>query len=77
MTDRLPLDLDAANRFWSDLTGIPLSQFRKPYRAVPDPSIRRSKHPLGCPSVGYTCTRTHRKVMGLVAALLSSEALPG
>lgn len=71
------LDLDAANRFWSDLTGIPLSQFRKPYRAVPDPSIRRSKHPLGCPSVGYTCTRTHRKVMGLVAALLSSEALPG
>ena len=71
------LDLDAANRFWSDLTEIPLTQFRKPYRAVPDPSIRRSKHPLGCPSVGYTCTRTHRKVMGLVAALLSSEALPG
>jgi len=71
------LDLEAATRFWSELCEIPASQFHKPYRAVADPSIRRSKHPLGCASVSYGCTRTHRKVMGLVAALLSSEALPG
>ena len=45
------LDLDAANEFWSDLTGIPIDRFRAPYRAVPDPSIRRSKHPMGCPAV--------------------------
>ena len=71
------LDLDAANRFWSEVTGIPVAQFGKPYRAVADPSIRRSKHPMGCPGVGISCTRTHRAVMGLIDALLSSEALPG
>lgn len=68
------LDIDAANAFWSDLTGIPTSQFRKPFRAVADPSIRRSKHPMGCPSVGVCSIRLHRRVMGLVDALLSCTA---
>jgi transcriptional regulator with XRE-family HTH domain len=72
------LDLEAAVDFWSNVTSIPPSQFGKPYRAAPDPSIRRSKHPLGCPGISYGCTRTHRAVMGLVAALLSCQAdLPG
>jgi hypothetical protein len=72
------LDLEVAEAIWSDLLAIPRSQFGKPYRAVADPSIRTAKHPLGCPSVRYCCSRTHRAVMGLVAALLSSEAvLPG
>jgi transcriptional regulator with XRE-family HTH domain len=72
------LDLDAAIQHWSKLTGVPVEQFTKPYRAVPDPSIRRSKHPMGCPSIAYACTRTHRAVMGLVHALLeSSLVLPG
>ena len=71
------LDLEAACDFWSQLTGIPRSQFRKPYRAVPDPSIRRSKHPMGCLRVAYSCTRTHRGVMGLVNALLSSDVPSG
>jgi len=71
------LDLDEATAFWSELTGIPLTQFGKPYRAVPDPSIRKSKHPMGCPSVIYSCSRTHRAVMGLVEALLCCEAIPG
>lgn len=47
------LDIDAANDFWAEVTGIPISQFRKPYRAVPDPSIRKAKHIYGCPSVCY------------------------
>jgi hypothetical protein len=64
------LDLDRASSFWSDLTGIPLSQFGTPYRAVPDPSIRRSKHPLGCPAVRYASSVTHREITGLVHALL-------
>ena len=64
------LYLDAANAFWSELTAIPLSQFNKPYRAVPDPSIRRSKHPMGCPCVRYSCSATHRAIMGLVDGLL-------
>jgi hypothetical protein len=71
------LDLDAAEAFWSELTLIPPTQFHKPYRAVPDPSIRHNKHEHGCFSVGYGCSRTHREVMGLVRALLSSKALPG
>lgn len=65
------LDLEAANRFWSALTGIPIDRFRAPYRAVADPSIRRSKHPMGCPAVCISSTRLHRRVMGLVDALLS------
>lgn len=71
------LDLDAANAFWSDLTRIPLGQFGKPYRAEPDPTMRTTKHIYGCPTVGYACSRTHRAIMGLVGALLSSDAIPG
>ena len=67
------LDLELAKGFWSGLTGIPEAQFRRPYRAVPDPSIRRSKHPTGCATVIYHCSATHRRVMGLVQALLSSD----
>jgi hypothetical protein len=72
------LDIDATIRFWSSVTGIPPSQFGKPYRAVPDPSIHTAKHVHGCPSVVYSCTRTHRAVLGLVDGLLSSgSVLPG
>lgn len=71
------LDLDAAERFWSDLTGIPRSQFGKPYRAVADAARRNAKHPMGCPAVTYGCTKTHRRIMGLVRALLDSRAIPG
>ena len=34
------LDLEAAEHFWSELLRIPRSQFRTPYRAVPDSTIR-------------------------------------
>jgi hypothetical protein len=67
------LELDGAHSFWSALTGIPLTQFGRPYRAVPDPSIRRSKHPPGCPAVTYASSITHREIMGLVHALLRCE----
>jgi hypothetical protein len=71
------LDLDAAENFWSELTMIPRSQFHAAYRAVADPSIRRNKHEHGCATVVYSCSRTHRRIMGLVRALLSSGAIPG
>src|SRR3954463_2950996 len=71
------LDLDAAEQFWSQTTGVPRSQFRAPYRAQADPTIRRNKHEHGCAYVGYYCSRTHREVMGLVRALLISGAIPG
>jgi transcriptional regulator with XRE-family HTH domain len=71
------LDLDAAEEFWSRVTAVPRSQFNRPYRAKPDPTIRRTKHEFGCVYVDYCCSRTHREIMGLVRALLSSVALPG
>jgi hypothetical protein len=71
------LDLDAAMSFWSELTCIPLTHFNRPYRAVPDRSIRTAKHQRGCVTVRYGCSRTHRAVMGLVGALLSSSAYSG
>jgi hypothetical protein len=71
------LDLAGAVAFWSELTGIAASQFSKPYRAVPDPSIRHAKHVHGCVGVRYSCSATHRSIMGLVGALLSDAAIPG
>jgi AcrR family transcriptional regulator len=71
------LDIEAAVSFWSNATQVPASQFGKPYRAVPDPSIRSAKHVNGVAGVGYSCSRTHRSVMGLVAALLGDASLPG
>ena len=71
------LDLTAAKTFWSEVAHIPTTQFHKAYRAVPDPSIRRNNHEHRCFAVGYGCSKTHRELMGLVRALLSSEALPG
>ena len=71
------LDLEAAEHCWSELLRIPRSQFRTPYRAVPDSTIRSTRHPLGCPGVTYNCSSTHRRVMGLVRALSSTDALPG
>jgi hypothetical protein len=71
------LDLDAAEAFWSDITGVPRAQFRTPYRAKADPSIRRAKHLNGCVYVRYCCARTLREILGLARALLSLEAIPG
>lgn len=70
------LDLQAANLYWAAVTGIPLTQFGKPYRAASDPSIRRTKHAYGCPRIDYCCSRTHRAVMGLVHALVGLQPLP-
>ena len=71
------LDLAATTAYWSKVTGIPGSQFGKPYRAVPDPSMRTAKHVHGCVYVGYSCSATHRAIMGLVQALLGGDAIPG
>lgn len=68
------LDLDAAMTHWSAVTTIPLGQFGAPYRAVPDASIRTAKHEFGCATVSYSCSRTHRAIMGLVNALLDPSA---
>jgi hypothetical protein len=72
------LDLQVATLFWSRLTGIPETQFTRPYRARADSTIRSGKHAYGCPRVTYACAATHRRTMALVTALLSShDVIPG
>jgi hypothetical protein len=44
---------------------------------VPDPSIRNTKHVHGCVGVRYSCSATHRSIMGLVGALLGGAVIPG
>jgi len=71
------LDLGAAMWHWSAVTAIPVACMGKPYRSVPDVGIRHNKHQYGCVSVTYSCSRTHRAIMGLVHGLLSWDSLPG
>ncbi len=71
------LDLERAEQYWSEITRVPREQFRAPYRAKADRTMRRTKHENGCVYVGYSCSRTHREIMGIVRALLTSGAIPG
>ena len=71
------LDLERAETFWSAVMGVPRRQFRQAHRAVPDTSIRHNKHEHGCAYVYYSCSSTHRQIMGLMRALLSSDSIPG
>lgn len=63
------LDPAAATRHWSAITGIAPERFGKPYRAEANATRRQTKHLYGCATVSYSCSRTHREVMGLVRAL--------
>ena len=67
------LDLSSAVVHWSRITGVPPAQFGKPYRAVPDATIRHNKHTHGCAHVGYGCSRTQREILGLMAAVLEAD----
>ena len=71
------LDLQAANEFWSEALAILTPQFHVPYRASPDPTRRRAKHPFGCATVSYSCAFTHRRVMARIEAVTSPFDLPG
>ena len=71
------LDLDEALRHWAAVTDVPGNQFLKPYRAKADATIRHTKHPLGCATISYSCSRTQRMIKGLMEGLLSWPDLPG
>jgi len=64
------LDLDRAIAHRVAVTGIPASQFTKPYRAVVDETRRHNRHVNGCCHVVYASTHVHREILGLMAALL-------
>lgn len=71
------LDIDAATSYWSEALDIPMTQFTKPYRAVPDSSIRSRKHVNGCATARYTSTLIHRRVMAMILAISCRFADPG
>lgn len=64
------LDLDVAVQHWSAVTGVPPSQFQKPYRAVADATMRTSRHVHGCAHVRYSDARELRRILGMLEALL-------
>jgi hypothetical protein len=71
------LDLDRAETHWEQITDIPRCQFNSANRVPARTGIRTNRHDFGCCYVGYGSSLTHRAVMGLVRALLSSTAIPG
>jgi hypothetical protein len=71
------LDVVAATRYWSDRLDLPVDQFIKPQIVDRVARRKQSKHVNGCMTVRYSCARTHRQVMGVVRALLSSDVFPG
>jgi hypothetical protein len=68
------LDLDVAVEAWSGLTGVPPAQFTAPYRPVAGPRRGTRRHPHGCLTVRYACSRTHRRTIALCDTLLSFRA---
>lgn len=71
------LDLEAATAHWSTALDIPVDQFTKPYRAVPDSSIRSRKHANGCATARYASTLMHRRVMAMIQAISCRFVNPG
>lgn len=71
------LDLRAATEFWSRTLDVPVTQFTKPYRAAADPTRRAAKHTMGCATVIYASTSTHRRVMAMLEAIALRFANPG
>jgi transcriptional regulator with XRE-family HTH domain len=71
------LDLDGARLHWPEVTGIPQTQFGRPYRAAADATIRHNKHEHGCAHVGYSCSRTQRTILALGQALLVADGALG
>ena len=71
------LDIESASEHWSRVLGIPSTQFRKAYRAVPDSSLRSRKHQNGCATVVYSQALLHRRVMARIEAITSRFDLPG
>lgn len=62
------LDKRKAKKFWSDLTNVPLSQFRKSYIVKNNPNrLRKVKHKYGVLRVTINNVNLHRKIMGWIS----------
>lgn len=70
------LDEKTAKEFWSKITGIPLSQFRKTYVAkikTDSKKIRKNIHQYGVFSIRFSDSAIHRRIMGWIYAMFTIE----
>jgi len=59
-----------AKQFWSNLTAIPLSQFRKSYIVKNNPHrLRKIKHIYGVLKISVGNVNLHRKIMGWISGI--------
>ncbi|HVZ67084.1 MAG TPA: hypothetical protein VG917_02380 [Patescibacteria group bacterium] len=68
-----------AKKFWSDTSGIPLSQFRKTYISKPkdgSKKVRKNIHQYGIFSIRLSNSEAHRKIMGWIYALFDDKITP-
>lgn len=66
------LDKEKAEKYWSKVTGITLSQFFKTYvtkNKIGSKKIRKNVHQYGVFSIRFTDSKIHRKLMGWIAGI--------
>lgn len=70
------LNIPKAEKFWSDLTNIPIKQFHKTYQVAPklnSRKIRKNIHKFGVFSVRFYESDKQRKILGWILALFGSK----
>lgn len=68
------LDEAKAKEFWSEITGIPLSQFRKTYIAKvkkDSKKIRKNIHQYGVFAIRFSDSTIHRRIIGWIYAMFA------
>lgn len=64
------LSEDDAKKYWSRVTGLPISSFRKSYIVKNNPSrLRKTKHMHGIIRITISDAALYRKIMGLISAV--------
>ena len=65
-----------AKEFWSKLTKIPLSQFRKSYIVKNNPHrLRKVKHIYGVLRIGVSNVNLHRRIMGWISGVFKNSCI--
>ncbi len=62
-----------AREFWSEVTDIPVSQFKKSYivkNKKDSKKVRKNKHPYGVFSIRISSASTQRRILGWMAGVL-------
>jgi transcriptional regulator with XRE-family HTH domain len=70
------LNESKAKKYWSTLTKIPLSQFRKSYIVRNNPNrLRKTKNIYGVLRIGTSNVNLHRKIMGWISGVFKNSCV--